>query len=100
MPVYWEQNVGGVQVKNSDIGEDHEDYEIQKPQMKNAKDEEQIKDPMMNIILIFDMQMSNKSVSNNFRKATLDIGTCNYHGWPWDISLGGKLHWHLFHHIF
>jgi len=55
---------------------------------------------MMNIILIFDMQMSNKSVSNNFRKATLDIGTCNYHGWPWDISLGGKLHWHLFHHIF
>jgi len=32
-----------------------------------------------------------------FEKATLEIGTCSYHGWPWDI---GSPHWHLFHHTF
>jgi hypothetical protein len=68
--------------------------------MKNVEDEEQIKDPTMNTILIFDLYMSNKFVSNNFRKTTLDIGTCSYHGWPWDIGSIGKPHWHLFHHIF
>jgi hypothetical protein len=35
-----------------------------------------------------------------FKKATLEIGTCNYHGWPWDIGLVGKPHWHLFHFTF
>jgi hypothetical protein len=33
MPVYWEQNVGGVKVENFDMEEEDEDYEIQKPQM-------------------------------------------------------------------
>jgi hypothetical protein len=32
MLVYWEQNVGGVQVENSDMEEEDEDCEIQKPQ--------------------------------------------------------------------
>jgi hypothetical protein len=35
-----------------------------------------------------------------FKEATLKIGICNYHGWPWDISLINKLHWHLFHRTF
>jgi hypothetical protein len=35
-----------------------------------------------------------------FRKTTLEIGTCSYHGWSWDIGLVGRLHWHLFHFTF
>jgi hypothetical protein len=35
--------------------EDDEDCEIQKLHMNNAKDEEQIKDPTMNTILIFNL---------------------------------------------
>jgi hypothetical protein len=31
MPVYWEQSVGGVQEANSNIEEDDEGCEIQKP---------------------------------------------------------------------
>jgi hypothetical protein len=34
------------------------------------------------------------------KKATFDIGTCNYHGWPWDIGLINKPHLHIFHCIF
>ncbi len=56
MPIYWGQSVGGIQVENFDIKVDDEDYEIQKPHMKNVKDEEQIKDPTMNTILIFNLQ--------------------------------------------
>jgi hypothetical protein len=33
MPIYWEQSAGGVQAKNSDMEEENEDCEIQKPQM-------------------------------------------------------------------
>ncbi len=40
MLVYWEWNVSGVQVKNSDTQEEDENCEIQKPQMQNTKDEE------------------------------------------------------------
>jgi hypothetical protein len=29
------------------------------------------------------------------KKATFDIGTCNYLGWPWDIGSVDKPHWHL-----
>ncbi len=38
--------------------------------------------------------------STAFKKATLNIGICSYHGWPWDISLVGRPHWHFFHGIF
>jgi hypothetical protein len=55
MLVYWEQNAGGGQQMNSDIEEDDEECEIQKPQMKNVKNKEHIKDPTMNIIFIFDL---------------------------------------------
>lgn len=41
---------------------DDEDCEIKKPQMKNVADEEQIKDLAMNKIMIFDLQMSDKSM--------------------------------------
>jgi hypothetical protein len=67
MSIYWEQNVGGVHVENSDMKEEDEDYEIQKPQMQNTKYDEQMEDPTINTILIFDLQMTNKSVINNYR---------------------------------
>jgi hypothetical protein len=35
-----------------------------------------------------------------FRKATLEIGACDYHGWPWDTGLVSKLHLHFFHYVF
>ncbi len=67
MSVYWEQRASGVQVENSDMKEEDEYYEIQKRQMKNTKDEEQMKDPKVNTILIFDLQMINKYVINNYK---------------------------------
>ncbi len=48
MLVYWEQSVGGIQEVNFDIKEDNEGCQIQKPQMKNDEDKEQIIDPMVN----------------------------------------------------
>ncbi len=39
MLIYQEQNVGGVHDENFDTKEEDEDYEIQKPQMYNIKDE-------------------------------------------------------------
>ncbi len=71
MPVYWEQSVGGVQEENSNMEEEDEDCEIQKPQMWRIEDEEQMKDPMVNIVLIFDLQMTNKSVSDNYKSEGL-----------------------------
>ncbi len=65
MPVYWEQNPSGVQAENFDMEEEDEDCEIQKSQMQSIKDEEQMKDPTINTILIFDLQMINKFVNNN-----------------------------------
>jgi hypothetical protein len=41
--------------------------------MKNVANEEQIKDPAMNAILIFDLQMSNKSMNNNCRNEGFEI---------------------------
>jgi hypothetical protein len=35
--------------------------------MKNVEDEEQLKDLVVNTLLIFYLQMSNKYVSNNYR---------------------------------
>jgi hypothetical protein len=34
------------------------------------------------------------------KRAILDIGTCNYHSWPWDMCLIGRPPLHNFHHIF
>ncbi len=38
MPIYWEKSVAGVQEANSNIEEDDDKCEIQKPQMKNDED--------------------------------------------------------------
>ncbi len=65
MLIYWELNAGGIQAKNSGTKEKNENCEIQKPQMQNTKDEEQMEDPTVNTILIFDLQMTNKYVNNN-----------------------------------
>jgi hypothetical protein len=53
MLVYWENSVGGSEEVNSNIEEDDDICEIQKPQMKNDEDKKQITDPVMNIIFIF-----------------------------------------------
>ncbi len=66
MPIYQEQSGGGVQVENFDMEED-EDYEIQKPKMQSIENKEQMEDPTIKTILIFDLQMTNKSMSNNCR---------------------------------
>ncbi len=59
MPVYWEQNANGIKEANSNIEKDNEGCEIQKPQMENDEDKEQITDPMVNIVFIFNLQMNN-----------------------------------------
>ncbi len=61
MPIYWKQNVGGVQAENSNIEKENEDYEIQKPQMQSTKNEEQMEDPMVNTVLIVELHMTNES---------------------------------------
>jgi hypothetical protein len=54
-------------VENFDMEEEDEDYEIYKPQMKNIEHEKQIKDHEIDIILIFDLEVINKSENNNCR---------------------------------
>lgn len=73
MPIDWEHNASGVQVQDSNTEEEEEDYEIQKPQMQNIEHEEQIKDHVINIILIFDLEVTNKFVSNNCRSERLGM---------------------------
>jgi hypothetical protein len=53
-------------MENFDMEEDDENCEIQKPHMQSIAVEEYIKDPMVNTILVFDLHMTNKSVSNNY----------------------------------
>jgi hypothetical protein len=67
MPKYLEQSASGVHAKKFDMEKEDENYEIQKPHMWSIKDEEQMEDLVVNIILIFDLQMTNKFVSNNCR---------------------------------
>jgi hypothetical protein len=56
MLVYWEKNVGGVQKANFDTEEDDDDgCEIQKTQMNNNEDKEQITALAMNTNFIFDI---------------------------------------------
>ncbi len=66
MPIYWEQSVGGVQEANSNIEADNEGCEVQKPQMKNDENKEQITNLVMNTIFIFDLQMSNNCSNARF----------------------------------
>jgi hypothetical protein len=51
---------------NFDIEEEDEGCQIQKPQMKNDENEKQITNPMVNIIFIFNMQISNNCNSARF----------------------------------
>ncbi len=67
MPIYWEHNASGVQAEDFDMDKEDENYEIQKPQINNIKDEEQMKDLVVNTILILELQMINKFISNNCR---------------------------------
>ncbi len=53
MPIYWEQSASGVKEVNSNIEEDNEGCEIQKPQMKNVEDKKQITNLTMNTIFYF-----------------------------------------------
>ncbi len=72
MLIYQEQSASGVHAENSNM-EDDEDYETYKSQMKNAEDEKQIQDLVMNTVLIFNLQISNKSSSNNCRNEGFGI---------------------------
>ncbi len=45
--------------------EEDENCEIQKPQLRHIKDEKQMKDLVVNIMLIFDLLMIKKSVNDN-----------------------------------
>ncbi len=65
MLVQWEKNVGGGQGENFNMKEEDEACEMKKPYMQSIEDEEQMEDPTINIILIFDLQMTNKFMSNN-----------------------------------
>ncbi len=67
MPVYWEQNVNGVQEAHSDTKEDDEGYQVQKPQMKNDENKKQITNLAVNTIFIFNLQTSNNCKSVEFR---------------------------------
>jgi hypothetical protein len=49
------------------MDKEDEDYEIQKPQIKSREDEEQMKDLAINTILMFELQMIDKSIGNNCR---------------------------------
>jgi hypothetical protein len=60
-------------MENFDMEEDDENCEIQKPHMQSIAVEEYIKDPMVNTILVFDLHMTNKSVSNNYRSEGFGI---------------------------
>ncbi len=52
-------------MEDFDTEEEDVDYEIQKPQTQNIEHEEQIKDLAVNIMLIFYLEVTNKSMSNN-----------------------------------
>ncbi len=60
-------------MENFDMEEEDENCEIQKPHMQSIEVEEQMKDPMVNIISIFDLHMTNKFVNNNYRSEGFGI---------------------------
>jgi hypothetical protein len=61
MLIYWEKNVGGVHEAN-----DNDGCEIQKSQMKNDENKEQITDLVVNTVFIFNLQMRNNCSSVRF----------------------------------
>ncbi len=61
MLMYQEQNIGGFQAENFDTEVEDEDYDIQKPQIWNNKDDEQMEYLAINIILIVELHMTNES---------------------------------------
>jgi hypothetical protein len=49
------------------MDKENEDCEIYKPWIQSTKDEEQIKDLIVNAILILELHMTNKSIHNNYK---------------------------------
>ncbi len=47
--------------------EEDEDHEIQKPHIHITEDEQQMKDPIVNTILILELQITNKFMGNNYK---------------------------------
>ncbi len=76
MPMYLEQSVDGIRVKN--FNSEEEDCEIQKPQMQSTKDEEQMEDPAINTILIFDLQMISKFLNHNYKSEGFGMQRSEY----------------------
>ncbi len=52
---------------------ENEDYEINKPYICSNEDEKRMKDPTVNVILILELQMINKSMSNNYRNEIIGM---------------------------
>jgi hypothetical protein len=75
MPIYWKQSASGVQMKNSNAEEENKSSEMQKPQMQNIEDEEQMENLVVNTVLIFNLQITNKSMNNNYK--VKDLGCKN-----------------------
>ncbi len=67
MLIYWEHSAGGVQAEDFDMDKEDEDCEIKKPQIQSRKDEEQMKNLVVNTILILEPHMINKSICNNYK---------------------------------
>ncbi len=66
MLIYWEKSANGVLEANFDTKEDNEGCQLQKPQMKNDEDKEQIIDLTVNIVFIFNFQNNNNCNSVEF----------------------------------
>ncbi len=66
MIVYWEQNARGFQAKVSNTKVENENYVKQKPHMWCNEEKEQMKNCKVNIILILELQITNKSLNNNY----------------------------------
>jgi hypothetical protein len=73
MPVYWEQSMGGFEVEDSNTKVEDEDCDIQKPQIQSNEDEKLMEDLAVNIILIVELHMINKSMINNCTNARIGI---------------------------
>ncbi len=67
MLMYWEQSVGGLHVEDFDTKVEDENYVTQKLDMWCNDEEEQMKDLEVNTILILQLQMTKKSLSNNYK---------------------------------
>ncbi len=71
MPIYWEQNGGGLQEKDSNMEIEDEDCVPHKPQMRSNDEKEWMEDLEVKPILTSKLQTKDKSWDNNYRSNEL-----------------------------